>query len=77
MARFHKTLNMMLYAFVSKLNIDTKVKTVPVTQDIFAEGIGFSIGNEVIAEFGTIKKSVLKQFKLLTKNLILGISKNP
>lgn len=49
---------------LSKLNIDTKVKTVPVTQDIFAEGIGFSIGNEVIAEFGTIKKSVLKQFDI-------------
>lgn len=49
---------------LSKLNIDTKVKTVPVTQDIFAEGIGFSIGNEVIVEFGTIKKSVLKQFDI-------------
>lgn len=49
---------------LSKLNIDTKVKTVPVTQDIFTEGIGFSIGNEVIAEFGTIKKSILKQFDI-------------
>ena len=49
---------------LSKLNIDTKVKTVPVTQDIFAEGIGFSIGNEVIVEFGTIKKSILKQFDI-------------
>jgi len=51
-------------AVLSKLNIDTKVKTVPVSQDVFAEGVGFSIGNEVIAEFGTIKKSVLKQFDI-------------
>jgi phenylalanyl-tRNA synthetase beta chain len=51
-------------AVLSKLNIDTKVKTVPVSQDVFTEGVGFSIGNEVIAEFGTIKKSVLKQFDI-------------
>jgi phenylalanyl-tRNA synthetase beta chain len=51
-------------AVLSKLNIDTKVKTVPVSQDVFAEGMGFAIGNEVIAEFGTIKKSVLKQFDI-------------
>lgn len=53
-----------LIAVLSKLNIDAKVKTVPVMQDVFAEGMGFSIGNEVIAEFGTIKKSVLKQFDI-------------
>lgn len=51
-------------AVLSKLNIDTKVKTVPVSQDVFAEGMGFAIGNEVIAEFGTIKKSVLKHFDI-------------
>ena len=49
-------------AILSKLNIDAKVKSVPVTHDVFAEGIGFAIGNEIIAEFGTIKKSVLKHF---------------
>jgi phenylalanyl-tRNA synthetase beta chain len=51
-------------AVLSKLNIDAKVKTVPVSQDVFAEGMGFAIGNEVIAEFGTIKKSVLKHFDI-------------
>ena len=51
-------------AILSKLNIDTKVKTVPVSHDVFAEGIGFAIGNEVIAEFGSIKKSVLKHFDI-------------
>jgi phenylalanyl-tRNA synthetase beta chain len=49
---------------LSKLNIDSKVKTVPVSHDVFAEGIGFAIGNEVIAEFGTIKKSMLKHFDI-------------
>ena len=49
-------------AILSKLNIDAKVKSVPVTHDVFAEGIGFAIGNEIIAEFGTIKKTVLKHF---------------
>jgi phenylalanyl-tRNA synthetase beta chain len=49
---------------LSKLNIDSKVKTVPVSHDFFAEGIGFAIGNEVIAEFGTIKKSMLKHFDI-------------
>lgn len=51
-------------AILSKLNIDTKVKTVPVSDDVFAEGMGYSIGNEVIAEFGSIKKSVLKHFDI-------------
>jgi len=51
-------------AILSKLNIDTKVKTVPVSHDVFAEGMGYSIGNEVIAEFGSIKKSVLKHFDI-------------
>ncbi len=51
-------------AILSKLNIDTKVKTVPVSHDVFAEGMGYAIGNEVIAEFGTIKKLVLKHFDI-------------
>lgn len=51
-------------AIFSKLNIDTKVKTVPVSHDVFAEGMGYAIGNEIIAEFGTIKKSVLKHFDI-------------
>ena len=51
-------------AILSKLNIDTKVKTVPVSHDVFAEGMGYAIGNDVIAEFGTIKKPVLKHFDI-------------
>ena len=51
-------------AILSKLNIDTKVKSVPVSHDVFAEGMGYAIGNEVIAQFGTIKKPVLKHFDI-------------
>ena len=47
---------------LSKLNLDKKVKTIPVTHDVFAEGIALAIGAEIIGEIGTIKKSVLKHF---------------
>ena len=53
-----------IMTILSKLNIDSKVKTVPVTHDVFNEGIAFVIGNEIIAEFGTIKKSILKHFDI-------------
>ena len=49
---------------LAKLNIDSKVKTVPVTHDVFNEGIAFTIGNEIVAEFGTVKKSILKHFDI-------------
>lgn len=39
-----------------------KVQSQPLTNDVFAEGMTFSIGAEVIVEFGTIKKPVLKHF---------------
>ncbi|MCO6149032.1 phenylalanine--tRNA ligase subunit beta [Flavobacterium sp. NRK1] len=42
----------------------TKVQSQPVTNDIFAEGIAITVGNDVIAEFGTIKKALLKHFDI-------------
>lgn len=47
---------------LSKLNLDKKVKTVPVSHDVFSEGVALAIGAEIIGEIGTIKKSVLKHF---------------
>lgn len=47
----------------SRLGI-TKTQSQPVVNDVFAEGIGLSIGNEILVEFGTIKKSILKQFDI-------------
>ena len=41
-----------------------KVQPQPAANDIFAEGIGFAIGNEIIVEMGTVKKSILKEFDI-------------
>lgn len=49
---------------LAKLNLDKKVKTVPVSHDVFSEGIGLAIGTEIILELGMIKKSVLKHFDI-------------
>ena len=41
-----------------------KVTTQPVDNDIFAEGISYFAGKDVIVEMGSIKKSILKEFDL-------------
>ncbi len=47
----------------SRLGI-SKTQSQPVVNDIFSEGIGLTVGNEILVEFGTIKKSILKQFDI-------------
>jgi phenylalanyl-tRNA synthetase beta chain len=47
----------------SRLGI-TKIQSQPVVNDVFSEGIGLVMGNEILVEFGTIKKSILKQFDI-------------
>lgn len=42
----------------------TKIQAQPVTSDIYSEGAAFASGNDVLVEFGTIKKNVLKQFDI-------------
>ena len=41
-----------------------KTKNQPFANDVFAEGIAFSVGNDVLVEFGTVKKSILKNFDI-------------
>jgi phenylalanyl-tRNA synthetase beta chain len=41
-----------------------KTKNQPYANDVFAEGMAFSLGNDVLVEFGTIKKSILKNFDI-------------
>lgn len=41
-----------------------KTQTVPVSSDVFNEGIAIAIGNDVLVEFGTVKKSILKYFDI-------------
>ena len=36
----------------------------PMTSDVFAEGMAIAVGNTVLVEFGTVKKSILKHFDI-------------
>ncbi|MCD8518669.1 MAG: hypothetical protein LRY32_03305 [Flavobacterium sp.] len=49
---------------LSRLGLDKKVTSFPFENDVFAEGLALAVGKEVIVEFGTIKKSVLKYFDI-------------
>jgi phenylalanyl-tRNA synthetase beta chain len=46
---------------LSRLGI-AKVKSVAVTTDVFSEGIALGLGNDILVEFGVVKKSILKHF---------------
>jgi len=41
-----------------------KLQTQPLENDVFAEGSVLAIGNDIIVEFGTVKKQVLKHFDI-------------
>lgn len=49
---------------LSRLGLDKKVTSLPFENDVFAEGLALAVGKEVIVEFGTVKKSVLKYFDI-------------
>ena len=46
---------------LSRLGIQ-KTQNVPVTSDVFSEGISISVGTEIVVELGIVKKSILKHF---------------
>ena len=46
---------------LSRLGIE-KTQNLPVTSDVFSEGIAIEIGNQKIVELGVVKKSILKHF---------------
>ena len=50
-------------AVLSRLGI-AKTQHKPITSDVFAEGMVIAVGNTVLVEFGTVKKSVLKHFDI-------------
>lgn len=62
----------------------SKVDEIPMTSDVFAEGCAFAYGTDVIVEFGTVKKSILKHFDIKQEvffadfnwNLILKLINN-
>jgi len=50
-------------SILSRLGINN-FHTQPISSDVFAEGIAFANGNDVLVEFGTVKKSILKHFDI-------------
>ncbi|MDH4403413.1 MAG: phenylalanine--tRNA ligase subunit beta [Flavobacterium sp.] len=50
-------------SLLSRLGIN-KYQTKPIENDVFAEGIAFANGNNVLVEFGTVKKTILKHFDI-------------
>ncbi|RZJ66165.1 MAG: phenylalanine--tRNA ligase subunit beta [Flavobacterium sp.] len=48
---------------LSRLGVE-KLQTQPLENDVFAEGIALAVGTEIIVEFGTVKKLVLKHFDI-------------
>lgn len=53
-----------------------KLQNKPVTSDIFAEGIAIASGNDVLVEFGTVKKSILKHFDIKQEVLFADFNWN-
>ena len=59
---------------LSRLGLDKKVTSLPFENDVFAEGLALAVGKEVIVEFGTVKKSVLKHFDIKQEVLYADFS---
>ncbi len=47
---------------LSRLGLDKKINSFPFENDVFTEGLALAIGKEIIVEFGSVKKSILKHF---------------
>ncbi|MFL9845553.1 phenylalanine--tRNA ligase subunit beta [Flavobacterium rhizosphaerae] len=50
-------------ALLGRLGI-TSVQSQPTESDTFAEGLAYRLGNEVLVEFGVVKKQILKEFDI-------------
>lgn len=48
---------------LSRLGFD-KTNNLPITLDVFSEGISIAAGNDILVELGSVKKSVLKHFDI-------------
>ena len=59
---------------LSRLGLDKKVTSLPFENDVFSEGLSLAVGKEVIVEFGTVKKSVLKHFDIKQEVLYADFS---
>jgi phenylalanyl-tRNA synthetase beta chain len=48
---------------IARLGIQ-KTQNLPMTSDVFSEGIAIACGNDTLVEYGVVKKSVLKHFDI-------------
>ena len=48
---------------ISRLGIQ-KTQNIPMTFDVFSEGIAIAQGNDILVEYGVVKKSILKHFDI-------------
>lgn len=68
MDKHPKTFGLFLFkgyviSVLSRLGINN-YQTKPIENDVFAEGIALANGNNVLVEFGTVKKTILKHFDI-------------
>ncbi len=50
-------------SILSRLGLD-KLKTSPIKDDLFSEGVSLSLGKTKLVNFGVVKKSILKHFSI-------------
>ena len=50
-------------AVLSRLGIQ-KTQNLPMTSDVFSEGIAIGLGNDILVEYGVVKKSIAKHFDI-------------
>lgn len=62
-------------SILSRLGI-CKIQNLPVTSDVFAEGIAIAYNTDVLVEFGTVKKSILKHFDIKQEVLFADFNWN-
>jgi len=53
-----------------------KIQNKPVESDVFAEGIAITCGNDILVEFGTIKRTILKHFDIKQEVLFADFNWN-
>jgi phenylalanyl-tRNA synthetase beta chain len=62
-------------AILSRLGLE-KIRTQPVQSDVFAEGVALFAGEELLVEYGTVKKSILKHFDIKQEVLFADFNWN-
>ena len=62
-------------SILNRLEIN-KLKTTPTKQDVFSEGVTFSLGKMKLVEFGVVKRSILKEFGIKKEVLFADFNWN-